>query len=386
MQLQLSFSLRVSSSIKQVHLLGSWDGYSEHIPLSKDKSSSKTWSGTFRFPGDLVQPGQRYWYYYILDGYHITHNPQVESTIEPTTGRELNILNVSLSGTSSTSSSSSKSKSSKSSSSASPASKGSSRHSSSTSGKRHRQHASLTVDIAKGCPLPQDEIVSPRPISPKTPRHILDAEEEELSNRLAQTGLYDKTGRPRQFDKFRVVGDGSPGGLGVDLNDDEVLYDYCYNDEYGTTYEVVDGTARRSSAASSNGTGFASSNSSASGSTLSSAGSGSPASSSLSFRSGSSSPMTTNNSSNASSVSGYSTPGSDCSACTCERYGITRKGERVRIDCGGTRCGYEDMCSSSDDDGAAVGLGLSNTGGAGTAAGAGGGRSGMRRTRIIVQR
>jgi hypothetical protein len=55
MQLQLSFSLRVSSSIKQVHLLGSWDNYLEHIPLSKDKSSSKTWSGTFRFPADLVQ-------------------------------------------------------------------------------------------------------------------------------------------------------------------------------------------------------------------------------------------------------------------------------------------------------------------------------------------
>jgi len=65
--------------------------------------------------------------------------------------------------------------------------------------------------------------------------------------------------------------------------------------------------------------------------------------SSLSYRSDSSSPN--------SSMSGYSTPGSDCSSCTCERYGITRKGERVRLDCGGSRCGYGDDssdCSSED--------------------------------------
>ncbi|CRK15285.1 hypothetical protein BN1708_017375, partial [Verticillium longisporum] len=64
--------------------------------------------------------------------------------------------------------------------------------------------------------------------------------------------------------------------------------------------------------------------------------------SSLSYRSDSSSPS--------SSLSGYSTPGSDVSSCTCERYGITRKGERVKIDCGGDRCGYGDSssdCSSS---------------------------------------
>ena len=39
--------------------------------------------------------------------------------------------------------------------------------------------------------------------------------------------------------------------------------------------------------------------------------------------------------------------GSSC--CTCERYGITRSGERVKLDCGGARCGYIDdssECSS----------------------------------------
>jgi hypothetical protein len=373
MQLQLSFSLRVSSSIKQVHLLGSWDSYTEHIPLSKDKSSSKTWSGTFRFPSDLVQPGQRYWYYYILDGYHITYNPQEDSTVEPTTGRELNILDVSPSGSSA---SSYKSKSKSTSSSSPTYAKGSSRRSS--SGKRHRQRASLTLDIPKGRPLPPSQIVSPRPISPKSPRHLLDAQEEDLANRLAQTGLYDRKGRPRHFDKFRIVGDGSPGGLGVDLDDDEVLYDYYYYDnEYGAKYQVADGGAQRSSAASSPGTGFTSS---ASGSSLSSPGpgSGSPTSSSLSFSSGSSSPLGPTSSSKQSSLSGYSTPDSECSGCTCERYGITRKGERMRLDCGGARCGYDETCSSSDDDRGAIRLRLG-----GVSAGGGGG---MRRNGVIIRR
>jgi len=62
----------------------------------------------------------------------------------------------------------------------------------------------------------------------------------------------------------------------------------------------------------------------------------------LSYRSDSSSPN--------SSLSGYSTPSSDCSSCTCERYGITRKGERVRLDCGGKHCSYDESCSSSDSE------------------------------------
>ena len=73
---------------------------------------------------------------------------------------------------------------------------------------------------------------------------------------------------------------------------------------------------------------------------------GSPVSSAngsdLSYRSDSSSPS--------SDLSGYSTPLSDCSNCICERYGITRSGDRVRLDCGGSRCGYEDDCSSSDSE------------------------------------
>jgi hypothetical protein len=62
---QLSFTLRTSSSVKTVHLLGSWDNYAGQLPLSKDKTSSKTgaWKGTFKFQGAALQLGQRYWYY-----------------------------------------------------------------------------------------------------------------------------------------------------------------------------------------------------------------------------------------------------------------------------------------------------------------------------------
>ncbi|KAI0885544.1 uncharacterized protein GGS22DRAFT_161186 [Annulohypoxylon maeteangense] len=267
--IQLSFSLRVSSGVKSVHLLGSWDNYVGQIPLSKDKSSSKSgsWKGTFRFQGNL-EAGQRYWYYYIIDGYHVSHNPSEASTVEPTTGRELNILDVP------------KDKSSKSSSKSHSSSKSSSKHSSSSSSKdKHRSSKRPTLDIPKGRPLSVSQIVAPKPMSPHATRHILDA----------------------------------------DYYDDESI------EELTTRF---DNTSFEEDAISD----FASSPVSSSGS-------------SLSYRSGSSSPN--------SSLSGYSTPASDCSSCTCERYGITRKGDRVKIDCGGSRCGYSDdesSCSSGDEE------------------------------------
>jgi hypothetical protein len=55
----------------------------------------------------------------------------------------------------------------------------------------------------------------------------------------------------------------------------------------------------------------------------------------------------------ASSLSDYSSPASSVGGCTCERYGITRSGDRVKLDCGGSRCGYsddDDSCCSSDDE------------------------------------
>ncbi|KAH9892283.1 hypothetical protein F4778DRAFT_784644 [Xylariomycetidae sp. FL2044] len=263
--IQLSFSLRVSSGVKSVHLLGSWDNYSGQIPLSKDRSSSKSgsWKGTFRFQGNL-EAGQRYWYYYIIDGYHVSHNPSEASTVEPTTGRELNILDVPKDKSHKSSSRSSHS-----------SSKSSSKHSSSS--KHRSSHRSS--DIPKGRPLSTSQIVAPKPMAPHATRHILDSDYcdentiEELTARFGSAG----------FDEEDIVTD------------------------------------------------FTSS-------PVSSVGS------SLSYRSDSSSPS--------SSLSGYSTPASDCSSCTCERYGITRKGDRVKIDCGGSRCGFseDDSTCSSDEE------------------------------------
>jgi hypothetical protein len=265
---QLSFSLRVSSGVKTVHLLGSWDNYVGQLPLSKDKTSSKSgsWKGTFRFPATTLEAGQRYWYYYIIDGYHCAHNPSEASTVEPTTGRALNILDV---GKSHKSSSSSKS-----------SSKSSSRHHSSSKDKSHKHRPSL--DIAKGRPLSVSQIKAPQPMSPHATRHILDGsfgddEVAELAQRFGSAAIGDEY-------------------------DEDIITDFS------------------SSPVSSSG-------------------------SDLSYRSDSSSPN--------SSLSGYSTPGSDCSSCTCERYGITRKGDRVRLDCGGARCGFDEEssgCSSEEEE------------------------------------
>ncbi|RDW82079.1 hypothetical protein BP6252_03191 [Coleophoma cylindrospora] len=281
---QLSFSLRTSSGVKTVHLLGSWDNYSGQLPLSKDKSSSKSgaWKGTFRFQGATLQPGQRYWYYYIIDGYHVSHDPAQDSTTEPTTGRVLNILDVPTEKShksSSSSKSSSRHTSSKEKSS-------SSKHSSSRDSKHHsssrrstRRESDLSIDIPKGRPLSTSEIQSPKPVTPHATQYILQSDYSyptvgDLTTRFSAVTMqeyeYDSTGSP-------------PSSVG----------------------------------------------------------------SSLSSRSDSSSP-----SDSASSLSDYSS-GSAGSCCTCERYGITRKGDRVKLDCGGSRCNYEEEssnCSSEDDE------------------------------------
>ena len=54
-----------------------------------------------------------------------------------------------------------------------------------------------------------------------------------------------------------------------------------------------------------------------------------------------------------SSLSSLSDP--PATACRCNRYGITRRGDRVMLDCGGSKCGYTDDsssgCSSETSDG-----------------------------------
>jgi len=274
---QLSFSLRTTSGVKNVHLIGSWDNYAGQLPLARDRSSSKSgaWKGTFKFQQSLLQPGQRYWYYYIIDGYHVSHDPSQDSVLEPTTNRTLNILDVPSSKHSSKEShSSSRSSKHKSSSS-------SSKHSS----KRDSRRESLSVDIPKGRPLSVSQIQSPKPVNPHATKCIL--ESDYTSNSFARPQTQTVEDLTSRFSSTKIS-DYSYG-----------TYDYQYS------------------------------------SPPSSAGS------SLSSRSDSSSP------SSASSFSDYSSG----SSCTCERYGITRGGDRVKLDCGGSRCGYSDdsSCDSASE-------------------------------------
>lgn len=245
---QLNFTLRTSTNVKTVHLLGSWDNYAGQLPLSKDAKPG-SWKGTFRFQGSMLQPGQRYWYYYIMDGYHVSHDPAHEFTTEPTTGRKLNILDV-------------------------PGGKAPSKPSVNDTSRRHSKR--MSTDIPKGRALSPSKIQHPKPEKPYASRHLRETDYtapptvDELTRRFAHAGIGD------------------------------------------------DGSYMSHSPPSSVG-------------------------SSLSSRSSGSSP------SSLSSLSDPATP-----VCRCERYGITRKGDRVKIDCGGARCGYSDEsssgCSSDSED------------------------------------
>lgn len=249
--IQLNFTLRTSSGCKTVHLLGSWDNYAGQLPLSKDPKKSGGWMGSFKFQGNMLKQGQRYWYYYIIDGYHVSHDPAKDHTTEPTTGRKLNILDIP--GKTKTSSSSS------------------SHHTSSSS--RH----SRTSSIPKGRSLSPSAIVAPRPNRPHQTRQVINTQYDKatldsLSSRFARQTI-------------------SPASSATSISEDD--------DDYSDSDSDV--------------------------------------------------PSLTSRSTNSSSPSSVSS-GSSC--CTCERYGITRAGDRVKLDCGGARCGYSDdssECSSEDE-------------------------------------
>lgn len=234
---QLKFSLRTSSNVKTVHLVGSWDNYQRQIPLSSEDKPG-AWVGKFRFQTSMLQLGGRYWYYYMMDGYHVSHDPAVEYTVEPTTGRKLNILDV-------------------------PGGKPTSR---SSAPKTSRGN------IATGRALSPSRIQHPKPTKHYASRQLREADfaptVDDLTRRFAGSRL---------------------------------------SDEYS----------------------YSNSPPSSAGSSLSSRSS-----------SGSTSP---------SSLSSMSEPPVHC---RCERYGITRKGDRVKLDCGGSRCGYvessDDSCSESE--------------------------------------
>lgn len=249
---QLTFTLRTSSNVRTVHLLGSWDNYKSQLPLSAVKDASAkpgSWKGTFRFSGaHALKLGSRYWYYYIVDGHHVSHDPAKEYTTEKTTGRKLNILDVpgGASGGDKPSRPSVQTRDL-------PSGGGG-------SGKRHSR------DVPLGRGVSPSKIMHPKPTKPYASRQLREADYErspvdELEDRFAATRLSDR------HSKYAS----SPS----ELSDDST----------------------------SSGTAFSRS---------------SPSSmSSASDRS-----------------------------CRCERYGVTRSGQRVKLDCGGKRCGYSGSSSS----------------------------------------
>ncbi|KIW08724.1 uncharacterized protein PV09_00667 [Verruconis gallopava] len=227
--LQLSFTLRTTAQCKSVHLLGSWDGYQGQLPLSRDTSKSAgNWTGTFRFTGGTLQQGQRYWYYYIMDGYHCTHDPAKQSVLEPTTQRKLNILDV-------------------------PA--GSAK---TTSSKRSSRRTSKEIPQGRG--VAREDIKCPKPYNPAQTANI-------VAQGYNQTTVDELTAR-----------------FGYANMDDDSEIDSDADSDVPS--------------------------------------------------------LTSSRSSNSSSPSSVASDASSC--CTCERYGITRSGNRVKLDCGGSRCGYSD--------------------------------------------
>jgi len=223
--IQLNFALRATANVQTVHLIGSWDGYQGQLPLSRDTSSKKAgaWTGTFRFQSSVLKQGQRYWFYYMMDGYHVSHDPSREFTVEPTTGRKLNVLDV-------------------------PAGKSSSSSSTKRASRRYSR------DVPQGRGLPAAAIQSPMPQRPGQTAHLVQAD-------YTQATLAQLTSR---FSN-------------ATLEDDDESDSDSDSDEDSNCPSLSSGSSR-------------------------------------------------------SSTSSPSSVSSSSSACSCERYGITRSGQRVKLD------------------------------------------------------
>lgn len=194
---------------------------------------------------------------YIIDGYHVSHDPARESITEPTTGRKLNVLDI-------------------------PKSPAAARGVAPASAKQvkptqsgHQRRVS-SANVAKGRSLSPSQIKSPQPTKPHETRVIAterfdNRDVERLTTRLRNTPLSDSESDISE----------SESDSGSDLSSDV--------------------------------------------------------------------PSLSSRSSNSSSPSSISSTGS---CCSCERYGITRSGNRVKLDCGGRLCGFSDhssTCSSESE-------------------------------------
>ena len=248
---QLTFTLRTSPNVRTVHLLGSWDNYKSQLPLAVIKDSSAkpgSWKGTFRFQGShALKLGSRYWYYYIVDGYHVSHDPAKEYTTEKTTGRKLNILDV-------------------------PGGKTGDKPSRPAVQTQELSSSRHSREVPQGRGLSPSKIAHPKPSKPYASRHLREADYEhspvdEIEERFPGMHISDRHGSGKYSS--------SPS----DLSDDST----------------------------SSGAAFSRS-----------------------------SPSDLSSSSDRS--------------CRCDRYGVTRSGQRVKLDCGGKRCGYSGSSSECSSD------------------------------------
>lgn len=86
-----TFRLRTPPHIKSCHITGSWDKYSKRFQMSADKrAGAGWWTLTLKFGSSM--PSARYWYYYILDGYFQSHDPNKPNILAADGKQTLNIL------------------------------------------------------------------------------------------------------------------------------------------------------------------------------------------------------------------------------------------------------------------------------------------------------
>ncbi|TGZ76583.1 hypothetical protein EX30DRAFT_344753 [Ascodesmis nigricans] len=186
-----TFRLRTPAHIKTCHMTGSWDNYKRRYELKPDSGAGAGWwTLTLKFGSSM--PPARYWYYYILDGYFESHDPNKPTCKESTRNITLNILDyydesrpssaaTTISISSSSSSSPSRYTSSPTSSIDSPISKRSGgvyspsaiSHSRSSSSSTHHRHSAYYPDAnSRRTPSPRrrnadlPHLVHPKPRNP----------------------------------------------------------------------------------------------------------------------------------------------------------------------------------------------------------------------------
>ncbi|KAH8146713.1 uncharacterized protein LAJ45_09087 [Morchella importuna] len=151
-----TFKLRTPAHIETCHLLGSWDKYEKKMSMAQDTAAGPGfWKITLKFPATP----SRFWYYYVLDGYFESHDPNQPTCKEPTRGITLNILETGVASPREASPTSSTSSSRSSSRFPSPSSSISSRGSSPAQSERRRQQSPPRY-------RPASHIIQPVPRNP----------------------------------------------------------------------------------------------------------------------------------------------------------------------------------------------------------------------------